>query len=83
MNTYFNKNIKDASFQEIGEIVVGLSQAKYCLATIQWNEKDDSLYGVSWLDESVVNPSDNGHIWHYEPASELLTEILQQLKPSI
>jgi hypothetical protein len=51
------------------------------LATIQWNISDNTLYGVSSLDPSVVNPSDHGLIWHYEDAGKLLTSIRSQLKP--
>ena len=77
--TYFKKNIKGASNWEVRCIFKELlSIPKESLATIQWNS-DDSLYGVSYLDESVINPSDNGYIWHYEKAGELLAEIKAQL----
>lgn len=81
MNTYFSKDISQAYDWEIKEILEQLSKIapSDCLATIQWNEEDDSLYGVSYLDESVNNPSDHGYIWYYEPASQLLAEIQAQL----
>ena len=78
MNTYFSKDISRATAWEKKEILDALSRIKDCLATIQWNQ-DDSLYGVSYLDESVNNASDNGCIWYYEPASELLADIKAQL----
>lgn len=80
MRTYFSKDLSGASIWEAQTIASELeSIPSDCLATIQWNCQDDSLYGVSYLDESVTNPSDHGHIWHYEPASELLAEIKAQL----
>ena len=80
MKTYFSKNLNGASNWELQTIVNELSAiAPNCLATIQWNSDDDSLYGVSYLDESVDNASDRGYIWKYEPAGELLAEVKAQL----
>ena len=80
MNTYFSKDISLATAREIKEIHEDLVKIKgNCLATIQWNCDNDSLYGVSYLDESVDNASDNGCIWYYEPASDLLADIQAQL----
>ena len=79
MRTYFSKNLLGALNWEIKAIVNELKAIPLnCLATIQWNE-DDSLYAVSYLDESVNNASDNGCIWHYEPVSQLLADIQAQL----
>jgi len=79
-NTYFSKNLLGALNWEIQTIVNELKAIPLnCLATIQWNEDDDSLYGVSYLDESVDNASDNGCIWYYEPAGDLLADIQAQL----
>ena len=81
MNTYFNKNISQAYDWEKEEILKDLLEIpSNCLATIQWNIEDDSLYAVSYLDESVNNASDNGCIWHYEPVSQLLADIQAQLQ---
>lgn len=80
MRTYFSKNLSEASNWELQTIVNELAAIpENCLATIQWNSEDDSLYGVSYLDESVENASDRGYIWHYEPAGELLAEVRAQL----
>lgn len=81
MKTYFSKDISQAYEWEVKEIVEELSKItpSDCLATIQWNCDDDSLYGVSYLDESVDNASNNGCIWYYEPAGELLAEVKAQL----
>ena len=80
MNTYFSKNISKAMDSEKKEILKDLVAIKgNCLATIQWNSEDNSLYGVSYLDESVINASDNGCIWYYEPVSDLLADIQAQL----
>ena len=79
-NTYFSKNLLGALSWEIKAIVNQLKEIpSNCLATIQWNCEDDSLYVVSYLDESVDNASDNGCIWHYEPVSQLLADIQAQL----
>ena len=80
MRTYFSKDLSGASVWEMQTIVNDLASIpENCLATIQWNQSDDSLYGVSYLDESVDNASDNGCIWYYEPVSELLADIKAQL----
>ena len=80
MNTYFCKNISKAYDWEKKQILRDLTKIpKNCLTTIQWNCEDDSLYGVSYLNESVSNASDNGCIWYYEPASDLLADIQAQL----
>lgn len=80
MKTYFSKNLSGASNWEVQTIVNELeSIPSNGLATIQWNCDDDSLYGVSYLDESVDNASDHGYIWKYEPAGELLAEVRTQL----
>ena len=82
MNTYFSKDISQATAWEKKEIHKDLVKIKIkgnCLATIQWNCDDDSLYGVSYLDESVNNASYNGCIWYYEPISQLLADIEAQL----
>jgi hypothetical protein len=80
MNTYFSKNLTGASNWEIQTIASELASIpENCLATIQWNQSDDSLYGVSYLDDSILNASDNACIWYYEPASQLLADIQAQL----
>ena len=80
MNTYFSKDVSQASKWELDSILDELEKVPgNSMATIQWNSDDDSLYGVSYLDESVNNPSDHGYIWYYEPASELLAEVNAQL----
>jgi hypothetical protein len=80
MNTYFSKNLTGASNWEIQLVVSELASIpENCLATIQWNQSDDTFYGVSYLDESVINASDNGCIWYYEPVSDLLADIKAQL----
>jgi hypothetical protein len=76
VNTYFDKNINNKSLWEKTEVIKDLERLpKKTLATIQWNIHDDTLYGVSSLDPSVVNPSDHGLVWHYEEAEKLLREI--------
>jgi len=79
--TYFSTDISKAHDWEKKQILDVLSKIvpSDCLATIQWNCDDDSLYGVSYLDESVDNASNNGCIWYYEPACELLAEVKAQL----
>ena len=80
METYFKKDISQSYDWEKEEILDALSRIKgNCLATIQWNCEDDSLYSVSYLDESVENSSNHGYIWKYEPAGELLADIQAQL----
>ena len=81
MKTYFKKDISQAYDWEKEEILKDLLEIpSNCLATIQWNIEDDSLYGVSYLDESVENSSNHGYIWKYEPAGELLADIEAQLR---
>jgi hypothetical protein len=80
MNTYFSKNLQQKSLEDQFEVIRELEKLpENTLATIQWNISDDTLYGVSSLDPSVVNPSDEGLIWHYEKAGKLLNSILSQL----
>lgn len=80
IKTYFNKDISQALDWEKKQILEDLMKIPSdCLATIQWNCEDDSLYGVSHLDQSVGNTSDNGYIWHYEFAGELLADVKAQL----
>ena len=76
METYFSTDLTNKSLWEKTEVIGELEKLpKNTLATIQWNIADDSLYGVSSLDLSVVNPSDDGLVWHYESAGKLLREI--------
>ena len=80
MNTYFSKDFLRASKWELDSILDELEKIPVnSMTTIQWNSEDDSLYGVSYLNESVSNPSDHGYIWYYEPAGKLLAEVKAQL----
>ena len=81
MNTYFSTNLKQKSLFEQTEIIRELAKLpEDTLATIQWNSDDDELYSVSYLDPSITNPSDDGYIWSYYPAGELLEEVIMSLQ---
>ena len=81
--TYFSKNLSQSKDWEKTQVIEELEKLpKNTLATIQWNY-DDTLYGVSSLDPSVVNPSDNGYIWNYEPAGKLLADIQAHLEEMV
>jgi hypothetical protein len=81
MRTYFSKDFSQASKWELDSILDELEKISLnSITTIQWNSDDDSLYGVSYLDESVDNSSDHGYIWHYEPTCNLLAEVRAQIQ---
>jgi len=80
MNTYFSTNLKGKSLFAKTEVIRELAKLpENTLATIQWDSEEDHLYSVSYLDESIDNASDNGYIWTYYPAGELLELVIKSL----